>query len=226
MGKIYTKIRETRSATPKACRQRELHLCLNGFATKFVQNGQKFAPKFMQNSSKFAPKFVQEISILWLVMANRYLERRVDKELVFWKNDKEHKLLLLRGARQVGKSRSVRKLAELFEHFIEVNFEKNKKVHRLFDGDLDAHEICEKLSALFKKPIMPEKTLVFFDEIQSCPNAISALRFFYEDYPELHVIAAGSLLEFALEELPSFGVGRIRSVFMYPLSFACFIFSA
>nr|AGS52087.1 putative ATPase (AAA+ superfamily) [uncultured bacterium contig00029] len=177
----------------------------------------------MQNSSKFALKFVHEFSILYLIMANRYLKRRIDKELVLWKNDKEHKLLLLRGARQVGKSRSVRKLAELFEHFVEINFEKNKKVHKLFDGDLDAYEICEKLSALLKKPIIPKKTLVFFDEIQSCPNAISALRFFYEDYPELHVIAAGSLLEFALEELPSFGVGRIRSVFMYPLSFAEFM---
>jgi predicted AAA+ superfamily ATPase len=75
----------------------------------------------------------------------------------------------------------------------------------------------------FQKPIIPNKTLLFLDEIQECPNAISALRFFYEDYPELHVIAAGSLLEFALEELPSFGVGRISSIFMYPFSFAEFM---
>ena len=158
-----------------------------------------------------------------LFMAEKYIERHVDKELVLWKNSKEHKVLLLRGARQVGKSSSVRKLAERFEHFIEVNFEKNRQIRRLFDDDLDVHEICEKLSVQFKKPIAPNKTLVFFDEIQECPNAISALRFFYEDYPELHVIAAGSLLEFALEKLPSFGVGRIRSIFMYPLSFAEFI---
>ncbi|GBU24285.1 hypothetical protein R83H12_00913 [Fibrobacteria bacterium R8-3-H12] len=156
-------------------------------------------------------------------MANRYMKRLIDKELVIWKNDEEHKVLLLRGARQVGKSSSVKKLAELFEHFVEVNFEKDKKVHQIFDGDLNAHEICEKLSVKFKKPIIQQKTLLFLDEIQACPNAISALRFFYEDYPELHVIAAGSLLEFALEELPSFGVGRIRSIFMYPLSFAEFL---
>jgi predicted AAA+ superfamily ATPase len=151
------------------------------------------------------------------------MERRIDKELVLWKNDKEHKVLLLRGARQVGKSSSVIKLAELFEYFVEVNFEKDKKVHRIFDGDLNTREICEKLSVHFKKPIIPKKTLLFFDEIQACPNAISALRFFYEDYPELHIIAAGSLLEFTLEELPSFGVGRISSIFMYPLSIAEFI---
>ncbi|MDR3000215.1 MAG: AAA family ATPase [Fibromonadaceae bacterium] len=156
-------------------------------------------------------------------MTKKYMERRVDKELVLWKNSKEHKVLLLRGARQVGKSSSVRKLAELFEHFIEVNFEKDRKIHQLFDGNLDVHEICEKLSVQFKELIVPKKTLVFFDEIQECPNAISALRFFAEDYPELHVVAAGSLLEFALEELPSFGVGRIRSIFMHPLSFAEFM---
>jgi predicted AAA+ superfamily ATPase len=68
-------------------------------------------------------------------------------------------------------------------------------------------------------PIVPEKTLLFLDEVKVCVSAISSLRFFYEEMPELHVIAAGSLLEFALEELPSFGVGRIRSLFMYPLSF-------
>jgi len=156
-------------------------------------------------------------------MANRYMERQIDRELLLWKQSKEYKVLLLRGARQVGKSRSVAKLAESFEHFIEINFEKNKKIHALFDGDLDVREICENLSVQFKKPIIPNKTLLFFDEIQNCPNAISSLRFFYEDYPELHLIAAGSLLEFALEELPSFGVGRIRSIFMYPLSFAEFM---
>lgn len=67
------------------------------------------------------------------------------------------------------------------------------------------------------------KTLLFFDEIQECPEAIMALRFFKEEYPELHVIAAGSLLEFTLEELPTFGVGRIHSLFMYPMTFDEFL---
>jgi predicted AAA+ superfamily ATPase len=104
-----------------------------------------------------------------------------------------------------------------------VNFEKNSKVHRYFAGDFDVKEICDQISVQYKMPIIPNKTLLFFDEIQACPRAISALRFFYEDYPELHVIAAGSLLEFALEILPSFGVGRIAPMFMYPFSFQEFM---
>ena len=156
-------------------------------------------------------------------MTEKYYNRNIDNELAIWKEEKDRKPLLLRGARQVGKSSSVRKLAEKFEHFLEINFEKNRNIYRFFEGDLDVKEICSNLSVQFQKPIIPNKTLLFFDEIQACPNAISALRFFYEDYPELHVIAAGSLLEFALETLPSFGVGRISSMFMYPFSFTEFM---
>ena len=156
-------------------------------------------------------------------MADRYLKRNIDDELLAWKNDKKHKVLLLRGARQVGKSSSVRNLAKKFEYFLEIDFEKNIKAHDPFNGNLDVKDICEKLSVLYRIPIIPGKTLVFFDELQSCPNAIRSLRYFYEDYPELHLIAAGSLLEFALEELPSFGVGRIRSIFMYPFSYKEFL---
>jgi len=152
-----------------------------------------------------------------------YIIRKIDKELLDWRSEHDHKPLLIRGARQVGKSSSVRKLAEKFEYFIEINFEKNKTAHVFFDFDLIPIEICSKLSVHFNIPIIPNKTLLFFDEIQECPRAISALRFFYEEYPELHVVAAGSLLEFAFEDLPSFGVGRIRSIFMYPFSFSEFM---
>ena len=156
-------------------------------------------------------------------MAEKYLNRKIDSELILWKEEEHRKPLLLHGARQVGKSSSVRKLAVNFDHFIEINFEKNRKVHGYFAGDLDVKEICANLAVQFKKPIVPNRTLLFLDEIEACPDAISALRFFYEDYPELHVIAAGSLLMFALETLPSFGVGRIRSMFMYPFSFQEFM---
>ena len=158
-------------------------------------------------------------------MAKIYLKRSIDSELLAWKNEKDRKVLLIRGARQVGKSCSARKLAEQFDFFLEVDFEKDREIHSVFDGNLNPKEISEKLSVLKKTPVVPGKTLVFFDEIQSCPNAISSLRYFYEDYPELHIIAAGSLLEFALEMLPSFGVGRIRSIFMYPLSYKEFLYA-
>jgi len=154
---------------------------------------------------------------------NMYINRQIDNELSNWSREHDHKPLLIRGARQVGKSSSVRKLAENFDYFVEVNFEKSTIAHTFFDFDLNPQEICAKLSVHFNKPIIPRKTLLFFDEIQACPRAISALRFFYEDYPDLHVVAAGSLLEFALEELPSFGVGRIRSIYMYPFSFSEFM---
>ncbi|MCL2066340.1 MAG: AAA family ATPase [Treponema sp.] len=153
------------------------------------------------------------------------MKRNIDDVFLTWKNEKNRKVLLLRGARQVGKSSSVRNLAKHFDHFLEVNFEKDIKIHTLFNGDLNVKNICENLSVLLKVPIIPGKTLVFFDEIQSCPNAISSLRFFYEDYPELHLVAAGSLLELALETLPSFGVGRIRSVFIYPLSYMEYLYA-
>jgi predicted AAA+ superfamily ATPase len=152
-----------------------------------------------------------------------YLTRNIDQDLGVWRQEKEAKPLLIRGARQVGKSTAVRHLASQFDHFLEVNFEEQRQAHQLFAGDLDPRQLCENLSLLYNVPIIPGKTLLFFDEIQACIPAISSLRFFYEKYPDLHVIAAGSLLEFALAELPSFGVGRVRSMFIYPLSFGEFL---
>lgn len=152
-----------------------------------------------------------------------YLLRDIDPELTKWRHEKEIKPLLIRGARQVGKSTAVRELAKQFDHFLEINFEEQKTVHKLFEGDLSPKKLCEDLSILYNTPIVPGKTLLFFDEIQACLPAISSLRFFYEKYPQLHIIAAGSLMEFALQEIPSFGVGRIRSMFMYPLSFNEFL---
>jgi predicted AAA+ superfamily ATPase len=158
-------------------------------------------------------------------MKKNYINRFIDKELIEWMNDNSRKPLLLRGARQVGKSSSVRKLGEKFEFFLEINFEKDRDVRTLFEtaGNLQPQVLCNKLSIMKEMPIVPGKTLLFLDEIQSSTSAISSLRFFYEDYPELHVIAAGSLLEFALEGIPSFGVGRVRSLFMFPFSFYEFL---
>jgi hypothetical protein len=152
-----------------------------------------------------------------------YLERDIDSELLKWKDEPDRKPLLIRGARQVGKSSSVRRLGECFDTFLEINFEEHRRVHTIFEGDLTPETLCESLSIMFDKEIIPGRTLLFFDEIQACIPAISSLRFFYEKMPALHVIAAGSLLEFAISEIPSFGVGRIRSLFMYPMSFDEFL---
>lgn len=152
-----------------------------------------------------------------------YLKRLIDGHLEHWANKKDHKPLLLRGARQVGKSTAVRHLGESFDNFVEINFEKQPEYKKIFRSNLVISRIVSEISAMCAKPIIPGKTLLFFDEIQECQEAIMALRFFKEDMPDLHVIAAGSLLEFALAELPTFGVGRIHSMYMYPMTFDEFL---
>lgn len=149
----------------------------------------------------------------------RYYKRKIDLELEHWASSELRKPLLLRGARQVGKTSAVRHLGERFKYFAQVDFNERHDVHYLFEGNYTPQEICQMLSVLIGVPIAAGETLLFFDEIQACPAAINRLRYFYEKYPEMHLIAAGSLLEFALETLPSYGVGRIRSIFMYPFSF-------
>ena len=154
-----------------------------------------------------------------------YIQRKIDQHLLEWKDSDGHKPLLLRGARQVGKSCAVRHLGETFDYYIEANIEKRPELKHLFSTITDAHELANRLGILYNTPIIPGKTLLFIDEIQASAEAIKSLWFFKEDFPELHVIAAGSLLEFALKGLSSFGVGRIRSLFMYPLSFDEFLAS-
>ncbi|MCX6163079.1 MAG: AAA family ATPase, partial [Ignavibacteriae bacterium] len=158
-------------------------------------------------------------------MEKLYIKRKLDGELLNWIDDPLRKPLILRGARQVGKSSAVRHLSGKFKYFLEVNFEEHKQAHSIFSGNLSPREICDNLSLMFNIPVIPGETLLFFDEIQSCIPAISSVRFFYEKYNELHLITAGSLLDFALSELPSFGVGRVRSMFIYPFSFDEFLFA-
>lgn len=152
-----------------------------------------------------------------------YYSRSIDSRLLEWKQSANHKPLLLRGARQVGKSSAVRHLALSFEHYIEVNFEKQPELKNLFSNLNDVKHLAMQLGLIFNTPVVPGKTLLFLDEIQASKDAIKSLWFFKEDYPELHVVAAGSLLEFTLNELSSFGVGRVRSLFMYPFSFDEFL---
>ena len=153
-----------------------------------------------------------------------YYPRFIDRYLSEWASRETHKPLLLRGARQVGKSTAVRHLAERFENYVEINFEKQASYISLFQvKDIDVKAIVSQIAAMAGKRIVPGKTLLFLDEVQACPEAIMSLWFFKEDLPELHVVAAGSLLEFALEDLPSFGVGRIHSMFMFPMTFDEFL---
>ena len=154
----------------------------------------------------------------------KYIERTIDASLLEWKNKPNRKPLLLRGARQIGKSTAIRHIGEQFEYYIEANFEKNPSLKTLFNSNLSIRDIAAGIGNLYNQPIVPGQTLLFLDEIQACPEAIHSLWFFKEDFPELHVIAAGSLLELALkEDSQTYGVGRIKSLFMHPLSFDEFL---
>lgn len=152
-----------------------------------------------------------------------YLQRNIDNELFTWKSETNRKPLLLRGARQVGKSSAVRNLSKHFTYFIELNFDENPALSKLFENNQLVDDVCEQLAIYSKTPVIAGETLLFFDEIQSCIPAISMLRYFYEKKPDLHVIAAGSLLEFAMSEIPSHAVGRVRSMFLFPFSFNEFL---
>ena len=152
-----------------------------------------------------------------------YYKRIIDSYLIEWASRPSHKPILLRGARQVGKSTAVRHLGEQFKYYVEINLEKQPAYKTLFSNNLDVTQIVPQMAAMCGIPIIPNETLLFIDEIQDCKEAIMALRFFKEDLPDLHVIAAGSLLEFVLDDIPTFGVGRIHSMFMFPMTFDEFL---
>ncbi len=146
------------------------------------------------------------------------MKRMAEKQVLEWKDSKRRKPLIIRGARQVGKTWLVENfLAEQFDSFVKIDLEKRRDIHTYFDGDLDPKTILNYLELEVGR-ITPGKTLLFFDEIQACPRAIMALRYFYECMPELHVVAAGSLLEFAFGEI-SIPVGRIQYLHMHPMTF-------
>jgi predicted AAA+ superfamily ATPase len=148
------------------------------------------------------------------------MKRFIDRELAKWKESKRRKPLILRGVRQVGKTYSAKQFGQnFFDTMAIVDLERNPGWHRVFEGNLDPRRICADLEILLKQKIVPGKTLLFLDEIQACPRAIMALRYFYEDMPDLHVAAAGSLLEFAMKDI-SFPVGRAQFLQLYPLCFA------
>lgn len=152
------------------------------------------------------------------------MKRDLASLLDTWKTDPERMPLLLRGARQVGKSYLVQQWGEKqFENVVEINFEYEPQSKAYFTS-LNPHEILNKIRLATRSKINPGQTLLFLDEVQQCPKAILALRYFYEKLPQLHVIAAGSLLEFCINdtnfEMP---VGRVQSLYMRPLSFMEFL---
>lgn len=151
------------------------------------------------------------------------MDRKITTSLLEWAKSAYRKPLILNGARQIGKSWIVRHLGKTHfeDKFCEINFEKSPQLATIFELDLDAKRIIQELEILFNIQF-DNKTLLFFDEIQNCPKAIMALRYFFEDLPEIPVIAAGSLLEFQLQNIP-FPVGRMQQLEMFPMGFEEFL---
>ncbi|MDZ7795483.1 MAG: AAA family ATPase [Spirochaetia bacterium] len=147
------------------------------------------------------------------------LRRRIEKDLAEWYDREERKPLILRGARQVGKTTAIEKFAENFTQFIYLNLEKRDD-RDIFSQDLPFQKLLEGIFFLKDADLQEESTLLCIDEIQNSPEAIAYLRFFYEEAPELPVVCAGSLLEVYIDSYSvSFPVGRVEYLYIFPLDF-------
>lgn len=155
------------------------------------------------------------------------MKRLAEKDLIDWKDRVGRKPLIVRGARQVGKTHLVEAFGKsCFPAVLTVNLEQKEDLHGLFNR-MEAKRITQEMSLYFNQPVVPGQTLLFLDEIQACPKAIACLRYFHEEMPDLHVVAAGSLLDFSLREFThSVPVGRIEYLHLNPLTFPEFLLAS
>ncbi|MEA3445305.1 MAG: AAA family ATPase [Bacteroidota bacterium] len=147
--------------------------------------------------------------------------RNAYRKLQEWKDSIRRKPLVIRGARQVGKSTLIREFSKEYEYYIELNLER-KEDAQLFELE-NVKEVIEAILLRENFSISNNSLLLFIDEIQESPKAIQMLRFFYEDYPDLHIICAGSLLEHVIKDVRSFPVGRIQQIVLHPFDFEEFL---
>src|SRR3990167_6284502 len=153
-------------------------------------------------------------------------KRTINQPLMEWSQKKDRMPLILRGARQIGKTTLVENLGKSYAQFLKLNLEI-KADRDLFEQDYSIDNLISAIHFHLKKPIQKsETTLLFIDEIQSCPRAANYLRYFYEVRNDIHVIAAGSLLETLIDKHISFPVGRVEYLFMHPFSFPEYLLAA
>ena len=151
------------------------------------------------------------------------MKRTIYKKLLDWKNEKKRKPLILKGARQTGKTYSIRELGKnQFRKIHEINFQKDKTACNLFAGNLSPGKILESIEFYLETDIDKRRDIIFFDEIQDCPRALTSLKYFLEDMQEIAVISAGSLLGVTQPEEP-FPVGQVSFLQLYPMSFEEFL---
>jgi predicted AAA+ superfamily ATPase len=152
------------------------------------------------------------------------IERQIQQNLIDWKNSSNRKPLIVQGARQVGKTWLLKTFGrEEFENFAYFNFEEQPELKQFFSTSKDVSRIIQNLSLVFGKAISPGKTLIIFDEIQECNDALNSLKYFCENAPEYAVVSAGSLLGITLSRGASFPVGKVDFLTVYPLSFNEFL---
>lgn len=149
-------------------------------------------------------------------------KRKIIEKLESWKQDKKHKPLILRGARQVGKTTVVNEFGKQFDNYLYFNLERKENT-RLFELEIPLDDLVNMLYATSNSPRREGTTLIFIDEIQNSTKAISLLRYFYEQRPDLYIIAAGSLLENLVDVNASFPVGRVQYLALRPCSFQEFL---
>ena len=148
------------------------------------------------------------------------MKRALYQKLIDWKSDSRRKPLLLQGARQVGKTWLINEFGKnAYKNYVYLNFEQNPNLKELFKNELSPEKIIENIGLLLNKKIVSIDTLICFDEIQICPEALTSLKYFQEKAPEFHIIAAGSLLGVSLGKTSSFPVGKVNFLTLYPLSF-------
>lgn len=153
-----------------------------------------------------------------------YLKRNAIKELIKWKSSEERKPMVLKGARQVGKTWLMKEFGQnYYESYVYFNFDEEDELKSIFETNKNPHRIIELLSMVAGEKILPEKTLIIFDEIQECPEALNTLKYFKEKANTYHVIAAGSLLGTLLAKPKSYPVGMINLLNIYPLTFDEFL---
>lgn len=154
-----------------------------------------------------------------------FIQRKLLPHFISWQVKKRRKPLIVRGARQVGKTSVITHFGKThFKNYVVLNFENEAHVRRIFETQNDVREILKQIEVYKNTTIRPEETLLFLDEIQACPAAIGRLRYFFEEIPQYPVIAAGSLLEFTLDdEIRSFPVGRVEFLYLFPLNFSEFL---
>lgn len=150
--------------------------------------------------------------------------RTTMEELYKWKNSKRRKPLIIEGARQVGKTWLMKEFGnKAYQDTVYINFDSNSAMAELFASDLDIKRLIMGLELYAERKIDPDNTLLIFDEVQEVPRALSALKYFYENAPQYHIVCAGSLLGIALHEGTSFPVGKTSFLKLYPLSFKEFL---